>query len=269
MRFGEPPTSGNTSVHNGRKTTSGQVLRAGRPMFLVRYALDEPDNALRVMNLRVARTVFPKNYTSHAPMLCPIERHSLLLRGQHRPVKCVFTFALLPYTVHLRSRKQPVSADAGGDVGHRILERGVPRHEACGCCQGLMARSPGRAGRKCGILCGLRSVAPERVGGQYRCGASSAAEWVVMNRWNRTWRAWQLPANHVRAGGAGSAKVRADASAYPIYMARPESLMAVEKACCAATMSAAVSACRGRTASRWASQQALRVLSFACSRAAL
>jgi hypothetical protein len=65
MRFGEPPTSGNTSVHNGRKTTSGQVLHAGRPMFLVRYALDEPDNALRVMNLRVARTVFP--ITHHMP----------------------------------------------------------------------------------------------------------------------------------------------------------------------------------------------------------
>jgi rhamnosyltransferase subunit B len=51
-------------VHQGGIGTTGQALRAGRPMLVVPYAFDQPDNAWRVMNLRVARTLFPKRYTA-------------------------------------------------------------------------------------------------------------------------------------------------------------------------------------------------------------
>jgi UDP:flavonoid glycosyltransferase YjiC (YdhE family) len=51
-------------IHHGGIGTTGQVLRAGRPMLVVPYAFDQPDNALRVMNLRVARTLFPKHYAA-------------------------------------------------------------------------------------------------------------------------------------------------------------------------------------------------------------
>jgi rhamnosyltransferase subunit B len=51
-------------IHQGGIGTTGQALRAGRPMLVVPYAFDQPDNALRMVNLRVARTLFPKRYTA-------------------------------------------------------------------------------------------------------------------------------------------------------------------------------------------------------------
>jgi UDP:flavonoid glycosyltransferase YjiC (YdhE family) len=49
-------------VHQGGIGTTGQALRAGRPMLVVPYAFDRPDNAWRVTKLGVARTLFPKQY---------------------------------------------------------------------------------------------------------------------------------------------------------------------------------------------------------------
>jgi rhamnosyltransferase subunit B len=49
-------------VHHGGIGTTGQALRAGRPMLVVPYAFDQPDNARRVTQLGVARMLFPKHY---------------------------------------------------------------------------------------------------------------------------------------------------------------------------------------------------------------
>lgn len=49
-------------VHQGGIGTTAQALRAGQPMLIVPHAHDQPDNAFRVTNLGVARTVFPRQY---------------------------------------------------------------------------------------------------------------------------------------------------------------------------------------------------------------
>jgi rhamnosyltransferase subunit B len=49
-------------VHQGGVGTTAQALRSGRPMLVVPHAHDQPDNAYRVENLGVARTVFPAAY---------------------------------------------------------------------------------------------------------------------------------------------------------------------------------------------------------------
>jgi rhamnosyltransferase subunit B len=50
------------SVHQGGIGTTGQALRAGHPMLVVPHAHDQPDNAFRVTNIGVSRTVFPGGY---------------------------------------------------------------------------------------------------------------------------------------------------------------------------------------------------------------
>ena len=51
-------------VHQGGIGTTAQVLRAGKPMLVVPYAHDQPDNAFRVERLGVARVLYPKHYRS-------------------------------------------------------------------------------------------------------------------------------------------------------------------------------------------------------------
>lgn len=51
-------------VHQGGIGTTAQALRAGRPMLVVPHAHDQPDNAFRVTNLGVARTLFPRWYVA-------------------------------------------------------------------------------------------------------------------------------------------------------------------------------------------------------------
>jgi rhamnosyltransferase subunit B len=51
-------------IHQGGIGTTGQALRAGRPMLVVPHAFDQPDNAARVTGLGVARTLLPKHYTA-------------------------------------------------------------------------------------------------------------------------------------------------------------------------------------------------------------
>lgn len=49
-------------VHQGGIGTTAQALRAARPTLVVPHSHDQPDNAFRVTNLGVARTVFPPKY---------------------------------------------------------------------------------------------------------------------------------------------------------------------------------------------------------------
>lgn len=51
------------SVHQGGIGTVGQALRAGRPMLVVPYGQDQPDNARRCVRLGVARTLPRRRYT--------------------------------------------------------------------------------------------------------------------------------------------------------------------------------------------------------------
>ena len=49
-------------VHQGGVGTTAQALRAGRPMLVVPFAHDQPDNAARVTRLGVARTLARARY---------------------------------------------------------------------------------------------------------------------------------------------------------------------------------------------------------------
>jgi rhamnosyltransferase subunit B len=51
-------------IHHGGIGTTAQALRAGHPMLVVPHAYDQPDNASRVVNLGVARTLFPRHYVA-------------------------------------------------------------------------------------------------------------------------------------------------------------------------------------------------------------
>ena len=49
-------------VHQGGAGTLGQALRSGKPMIVVPHGHDQHDNAFRVTNLGVARTLYPQHY---------------------------------------------------------------------------------------------------------------------------------------------------------------------------------------------------------------
>jgi UDP:flavonoid glycosyltransferase YjiC (YdhE family) len=49
-------------VHHGGIGTTGQVLQSARPMLVVPFAHDQPDNAYRVRDLGVARVVYPAEF---------------------------------------------------------------------------------------------------------------------------------------------------------------------------------------------------------------
>jgi rhamnosyltransferase subunit B len=51
-------------VHQGGIGTCGQALAAGKPMLVMPYAFDQPDNAARLRRLGVARTVGRKEYSA-------------------------------------------------------------------------------------------------------------------------------------------------------------------------------------------------------------
>lgn len=52
-------------VHQGGIGTTAQALRAGKPMLVVPFAFDQPDNAYRVSRLGVARTIYRHRYSAH------------------------------------------------------------------------------------------------------------------------------------------------------------------------------------------------------------
>lgn len=49
-------------VHQGGIGTTAQALRSGRPMLVVPFAFDQPDNADRVQRIGIARTIARKRY---------------------------------------------------------------------------------------------------------------------------------------------------------------------------------------------------------------
>jgi UDP:flavonoid glycosyltransferase YjiC (YdhE family) len=51
------------NVHHGGIGTTAQGLRAGRPMLVVPFAFDQPDNAARAQKLGMSRTVFIHHYS--------------------------------------------------------------------------------------------------------------------------------------------------------------------------------------------------------------
>src|SRR5271155_3625158 len=51
-------------IHQGGVGTTAQALRAGRPMLVMPYSHDQPDNARRVRHLGVAKGIQRKDYTA-------------------------------------------------------------------------------------------------------------------------------------------------------------------------------------------------------------
>jgi UDP:flavonoid glycosyltransferase YjiC (YdhE family) len=51
------------NVHQGGSGTTGEALRSGRPMLIVPYGWDQPDNASRVQRLGAGLHIGRKNYT--------------------------------------------------------------------------------------------------------------------------------------------------------------------------------------------------------------
>jgi rhamnosyltransferase subunit B len=52
-------------VHQGGSGTTGQALRAGRPMLFVPFGWDQPDNAARVERLGAGLSIARKEYSTH------------------------------------------------------------------------------------------------------------------------------------------------------------------------------------------------------------
>ena len=50
-------------VHQGGVGTTAQCLRAGKPMLIMPYSHDQPDNARRMRRLGVAKVIKKENYT--------------------------------------------------------------------------------------------------------------------------------------------------------------------------------------------------------------
>ena len=49
-------------IHQGGVGTTAQCLRAGRPMVIMPYSHDQPDNARRMMKMKISRTIERKSY---------------------------------------------------------------------------------------------------------------------------------------------------------------------------------------------------------------
>jgi rhamnosyltransferase subunit B len=94
------------SVHQGGIGTTGQALRAGHPMLIVPHAHDQPDNAFRVTNLGVSRTVFPGGFKA-AHVARELER--LLIDPR--------------YEERAKEVASVVSAEGGAEAAADALER--------------------------------------------------------------------------------------------------------------------------------------------------
>lgn len=69
-------------VHQGGVGTTAQALRAGKPMLVMPYSHDQPDNAARVVRLGVGRTVPRARYT---PARAASELQRLLHDARYAP----------------------------------------------------------------------------------------------------------------------------------------------------------------------------------------
>ena len=70
-------------VHQGGVGTTAQCLRAGRPMLIMPYSHDQPDNARRMARLKVARVIQRGNYTPTR-----VARKLKAMLADPRPQKC-------------------------------------------------------------------------------------------------------------------------------------------------------------------------------------
>jgi UDP:flavonoid glycosyltransferase YjiC (YdhE family) len=95
-------------VHQGGVGTTAQALRAGRPMLVVPFGFDQPDNATRVTRLGVARTLARSRYTS-----ARVARELSALLADPRSASLAAKIA-----PHLRAERGPVAA---GDALERAL----------------------------------------------------------------------------------------------------------------------------------------------------
>jgi UDP:flavonoid glycosyltransferase YjiC (YdhE family) len=50
-------------VHQGGVGTTAQCMRAGKPMLIMPFSHDQPDNGRRMLRLKVARVIQRGNYT--------------------------------------------------------------------------------------------------------------------------------------------------------------------------------------------------------------
>ncbi|MGH9652331.1 MAG: glycosyltransferase [Bryobacteraceae bacterium] len=74
------------NVHQGGSGTTGEALRSGRPMLVVPYGWDQPDNAARVERLGVGLHVRRANYsveTATAALKVLIENPNFAARAAH------------------------------------------------------------------------------------------------------------------------------------------------------------------------------------------
>jgi MGT family glycosyltransferase len=77
--FGELLPRSSVVVHQGGIGTTGQALRAGRPMLVVPHSHDQPDNGWRISRLGVGRMLLRKKYRS-----ARVERELRALLGDPR-----------------------------------------------------------------------------------------------------------------------------------------------------------------------------------------
>jgi UDP:flavonoid glycosyltransferase YjiC (YdhE family) len=63
-RFSELFPRAAAIVHQGGVGTTGQAMRSGRPMIVMPYAHDQPDNAARVARLGISRTIPRERFTA-------------------------------------------------------------------------------------------------------------------------------------------------------------------------------------------------------------
>lgn len=68
-------------VHQGGIGTTGQALRAGRPMLIMPYSHDQPDNARRIESLGAGRSISRQRYTGER---AAAELRLLLGEGSYR-----------------------------------------------------------------------------------------------------------------------------------------------------------------------------------------
>jgi UDP:flavonoid glycosyltransferase YjiC (YdhE family) len=95
-------------VHQGGVGTTAQALRAGRPMLVVPFAFDQPDNAARVTRLGVGRTLARSRCTAHR-----IAREFAALLGPSRPAQLAAEAGAL------------IRAERGGEFACDALERAL------------------------------------------------------------------------------------------------------------------------------------------------
>jgi UDP:flavonoid glycosyltransferase YjiC (YdhE family) len=105
-------------VHQGGVGTTGQAMRSGRPMLIVPWSHDQPDNASRCRALGIARTL-PRTQVSAAAF--QRELSALLADG---------AMAQRAKDVALRMKQEPGAAGAADAIEALLESKAVPEHRA-------------------------------------------------------------------------------------------------------------------------------------------